>query len=63
MEVQPDGAISRTVLENFAPVPLAGERLMRCVNVIEYEPHRSDDAEVVRLPVMYGSTGGSKISK
>lgn len=57
LEVQPTGKVSRVVLENFAPDPIAGVRLRGCVDV-QFEPFAGADAKVGRMPIVYGYSDG-----
>ena len=63
VEVQPSGAISRVVLENFSPEPEAGERLKKCFNVESFYPVDSDEPRIARFPVVYGPRYGVRVSR
>lgn len=61
VEIQPDGHISRVALENFAPSPVAGERLKRCASMYEFEPFADTAPKVGRIPVVYGYHYGPRL--
>ncbi len=54
MEVQPSGQVTRIAVQTFAPTPVHPQKLRSFVEGWEYYPHRSEEAEILRVPVMYG---------
>lgn len=63
MEVQPSGQVTRIAVQTFAPTPVHAKKLRSFVEGWEYYPHRSEEAEILRVPVMYGYPGARLKSK
>lgn len=54
LEVQPDGRVSRIVVQSFMPTWEHAVRLRPLVAGFEFHPHGGDEAEVARVPVTLG---------
>lgn len=61
IEVQPNGEVSRVVLENFAPQPEVGERLRKCANAYAFEAFPGSKPKIARVPIAYGYASGPGI--
>jgi hypothetical protein len=57
LEVQPDGRVSRIVVETFSPTWRHAQVLRQLVEAFEFHPHTAAEPQVVRIPVIYGYVG------
>ena len=63
LEVQPNGKVSRIVVETFAPLPEHARYLRPLVEGTTFHPFTGNEPIVARLPMQYGYTDGVKIKK
>lgn len=63
LEVQPDGRVSRIVVQSFMPTWEHAVLLRPLVEGFEFHPHGGDEPEVARVPVTLGYEGplGAKL--
>jgi hypothetical protein len=65
LEVQPDGRVSRIVVQSFSPTWRHALVLRQLVEAFEFHPHLATEPQVVRIPVVYGYVGpdGPKLKR
>jgi TPR repeat protein len=61
VEVQPSGAVSRVVLENFSPSVETATRLRKCAQVYQFGSFKGTKPKVGRIPVIYGFSDGASL--
>lgn len=63
LEVQPDGKVSRIVLETFAPSPEHGSYLRRFIEDASFYPFAGDAPQIARIPVQQGYVGEHRLKR
>lgn len=63
LEVQPDGKVSRIVLETFAPSPEHGSYLRRFIEDASFYPFAGNAPQIARIPVRHGYVSQVKLKK
>jgi len=57
LEVQPDGRVSRIVVQTFSPTWRHAQVLRQLVEAFEFHPHTAPEPQVKRIEVIYGYAG------